>query len=263
MAPPSAPPPADDELALAELADELGALRGENMATMVEIRALFELSREMMVIAGFDGHFQLVSPAWTATLGHSRDELCATPFLDFVHPDDREVTRTVAERLTRNGRLISFQNRYRHRDGSYRALSWRATVSMERQRIYAVAADVSDRVSARQNDSLLAALLETTGDAIIVQSVEGTITRWNPAAERLCGWAAAEVVGRPMAVVSAPGAATDLRARLDRGDGAEHRDDVLLHKDGHEVRVTLAVAPLGDGSGQLTGAVTLARARSA
>jgi PAS domain S-box-containing protein len=259
---PTSPPPPDDEQALGELAAELGALRGENMATLLEIRALFELSREMMVIAGFDGYFQLVSPAWTTTLGHARADLCAAPFLDFVHPEDLEVTRTVVERLTRNGRLISFQNRYRHRDGSYRALSWRATVSMERQRIYAVAMDVSDRVSARQDDSLLAAVLETAGDAVIVQSMEGTITRWNPAAERLCGWAAAEVVGRPIAVVRAPGASADVRAHLDHGD-AEHRDGVLLHKDGHEVRVTVTVAPLGDGSGQITGAVTLARARSA
>lgn len=250
----------EDE-ALEELAAEIGALRGDGASTTpAEIRTLFDLSREMLVIAGFDGRFQIVSHAWTATLGHTRAELCAVPFLDFVHPDDRAMTATVAERLTQNGRLVAFQNRYRHKDGTYRDLSWRATVSVERRRFYAVALDVTERVAARESASLLAAILDASGEAIIVQSIDGIITSWNAAAERLCGYAADEAVGRPLEMVARAGlGVAELRERLARGEGAERRDAVLVHKDGREVPVSIALAPFGDGSGRITGAVALAR----
>jgi PAS domain S-box-containing protein len=257
----SADPPSGADEALGELASEMGVLRGEGEVTADEIRALFALSREMFVVANFEGRFELLSPAWTAILGHTVAELCAVPFVELVHPDDRAMTRTVVERLMQNGRLVAFQNRYRHRDGSYRTLSWRSTVSVERRRFYAVAIDVTEGAAIRESSSVLSAILETAGEAIIVQSVDGIITSWNPAAERLCGWAAAEVVGKPMASL-ALGVITarHLRADPELGEVADRRDAVLVHKDGHEVPVSVAVTPFGDGTGHVTGAVTLARA---
>ena len=215
----------------------------------------------MFVVAGFDRRFRLVSQAWTATLGYTVADLCAVRFVEFVHPDDRAMTRTVTARLMQNGRLLAFENRYRHRDGSYRTFSWRCTVSVEEQRFYAVALDVTESASARQSASVLSAVLETAGEAVILQSVDGIITGWNPAAERLCGWAEAEVVGKPMSVLAPDTPATeDVRARIERCAVAGRRDAVLLHKDGHEVRVSVAVAALDDGTGHISGAVTLARA---
>jgi PAS domain S-box-containing protein len=253
--------------ALGELAAEMGTLRGGGAApaSLDEMRTLFELSREMLLIASFDGYFEVVSPAWTATLGFTRAELCAVPFLDLVHPDDRAVTRTVTERLAQNGRLIAFQNRYRHRDGSYRTLSWRATVSPEKRRFYAVALDVTDSAGARETASLLSAILEASGEAIIVQSVDGLITSWNSAAERLCGYASAEIVGQPMSILAPPERSSvppHFRDRLEQSRGFDRHDGVLVHKDGHDVPVSVAVAPFGDGSGRITGAVTIARALS-
>jgi PAS domain S-box-containing protein len=201
-----------------------------------------------------------VSQSWTATLGHTAAELCAVPFLDFVHPDDRAMTATVAERLTHNGRLVSFQNHYRHRDGSYRALSWRAMVNVEKQRIYAVALDVTESASHRRDASVLSAILQTAGEAIILQSIDGIITGWSPAAERLCGWAENEVLGKPMSVLAKEASAVgDVRARLECSTLLGRRDAVLVHKDGHEVRVSVIIAPFDDGTGHVSGAVTLAR----
>ena len=262
----------DDE-ARSELAAELSILRdglrddlrdgprdGSGPATPEEMRSLFELSREMLVIASFEGYFQVVSPAWTATFGHTRAELCAVPFIDFVHPDDRAMTQTVADRLQNSGRLIAFQNRFRRRDGGYRTISWRATVSPAKGRYYAVALDVTERLAAAEGASLLAAILERSGEAIIVQSVEGVITSWNPAAERLCGWSAAEIVGRPFSIVTSKARATArFRDQLERSVSVERSETVLLHKNGSEVAVAIAIAPFGDGSGRITGAVTLAR----
>ena len=63
---------------------EMAALPREPAPTMEELRTLFDLSRDMLVIAGFDGHFLLPNQAWTSVLGHSREELCRVPFLDLV-----------------------------------------------------------------------------------------------------------------------------------------------------------------------------------
>lgn len=239
----------------------LEALRdGVALAAPEELRALFELSREMLVIAQFDGYFQVVSPAWTATFGHTRAELCAAPFIDFVHPDDRAMTRTVVERLQQHGRLISFQNRFRKRDGGYRTISWRATVSHIPGRYYAVALDVTDRVAASESASILAAVLERSGEAIILQSALGIITGWNPAAERLFGWSAAEAIGQPISLVtSKTGGAVRFRDQFERSVSGERSEAVLHHKDGHAMRVAVAIAPFSDGSGRITGAITLAR----
>ena len=75
-------------------------------------------------------------------------------------------TETVAQRLQNSGRLIAFQNRFRRRDGGYRTISWRATVSPTKERYYAVALDVTDKIAAAEGASLLAAVLERSGEAI-------------------------------------------------------------------------------------------------
>jgi PAS domain S-box-containing protein len=252
-------PPSEDET-LGELAAELGVLHGEGPTTTDEIRTLLSLSSDLFVVAGFDGRVQLVSAAWTAALGFTAAELCGVPFIDFVHPDDRAMTETVTARLAQNGRLVAFQNRYRRKLGGYRTLAWRATASQEKQRFYAVARDVSDEVGAREGAAVLSAILEVAGEAIVIQSVGGLITSWNPAAERLCGWAAAEVVGKPLgAVLAGAPSVADLRAQAESAAVPERRDVVLVHRDGHPVPASIAVALFGDSTGHITGAVTLAR----
>src|SRR5581483_5301174 len=86
----------------------------------------FELSRDMICVAGFDGHFKTVNPAWESALGFSREELLARPFIEFVHPDDRAATETEAKKLSVGGETVNFENRYRAKDGSYHWLAWSA-----------------------------------------------------------------------------------------------------------------------------------------
>jgi PAS domain S-box-containing protein len=110
-----------------------------------ELEALFRLSLEMLCVAGGDGYFKRVNPAFTQVLGHGSEELLARPFLDFVHPDDQQKTRAVVQGLIDGLPTVDFENRYRCRDGSYRWLSWKAMPADHGQRIYAVASDVTQR----------------------------------------------------------------------------------------------------------------------
>jgi len=115
-----------------------------------DFERLFHLSLDLLCIAGFDGYFKRLNSAWENTLGYTLDELMSTPYSDFVHPDDRAATLAEAEQLNRGKHTISFENRYRSRDGSYRWLLWSATSAADRQRVYAVARDITARKRAEQ-----------------------------------------------------------------------------------------------------------------
>ena len=114
------------------------------IGTEQEFKNLFELARDMLCIAGFDGHFKLVNPAWERVLGHTPEELTSSPWLDFVHPDDIEATIHEGNKLRTGADVIQFRNRYRTRDGSYKWLSWMATPDMDCAMIYAVARDITE-----------------------------------------------------------------------------------------------------------------------
>ena len=111
----------------------------------------FTLSIDMLCIAGFDGYFKRLNPAFEQTLGYRIEELTASPFLDFVHPNDRAATIEEMQGLVNGEATISFENRYRAKDGSYKWLLWNATPFAEQQLIYAAARDISERKQAEEN----------------------------------------------------------------------------------------------------------------
>ena len=115
-----------------------------------DFERLFHLSLDLLCIAGFDGYFKRLNSAWENTLGYTLDELMSAPYTDFVHPDDRAATLAEAAQLNRGKHTISFANRSRSRDGSSRWLLWSATSAADRQRVYAVARDITARKRAEQ-----------------------------------------------------------------------------------------------------------------
>ncbi len=119
-----------------------------------QIGEFFELSVDMLCIADTNGFFRRLNPAWTKNLGWSPDELMARPYLDFVHPEDHEKTLAEVEVLSASGRTVSFENRYRRSDGSWRTLLWNAAKSDDENLIYAIARDVTEqrRVETMKNE---------------------------------------------------------------------------------------------------------------
>jgi PAS domain S-box-containing protein len=110
-----------------------------------ELEGFFKLSLDMLAVADFQGNFRRLNPVWEKVLGWSREQLMARPYLDFIHPDDREATVAEAEGLSRGLETVSFTNRYLCADGSYRWLLWNSTPDPDRQRIYAAARDVTEK----------------------------------------------------------------------------------------------------------------------
>jgi PAS domain S-box-containing protein len=117
----------------------------------------FEIERDLLCTSDARGYFVTLNQAWERVLGWTRDELLARPFLELVHPDDRERTAAESAKVTEaDYQLVNFENRLRTRDGGYRWLRWSARSDGETW--FAVAFDITERKSAEQ--SLRAALTE-------------------------------------------------------------------------------------------------------
>jgi PAS domain S-box-containing protein len=130
-----------------------------------ELVRLFELSLDAFCIAGFDGYLKLVNPAFARILGYTQEELLARPFMDNVHPDDRESVRAVLGELAAGNDIVGFECRQVCADGSVRWLEWNTRTQPEEGVVYGVARDVTDRrvVSAELNALRRVATLVASG----------------------------------------------------------------------------------------------------
>jgi PAS domain S-box-containing protein len=134
--------------ALVEMLAAIGSQIGqfsERKRAEAELGTLFRLSRDMLCIAGFDGYFKRLNPAWVQTLGFTTEELLARPYVELIHPDDRKPSISEAKKVASGGEAVLFENRYRHRDGSYRWLSWNATAMPEESLFYCTVRDVTEQ----------------------------------------------------------------------------------------------------------------------
>jgi PAS domain S-box-containing protein len=111
-----------------------------------ELHRFFNIALDMLCIADTDGYFRRLNNTWMRTLGWTREELMASRFLDFVHPDDVEATLGAIATLSEQNPVINFVNRYRCKDGSYRWIEWRSAPTGNL--IYAAARDITEHIEA-------------------------------------------------------------------------------------------------------------------
>jgi PAS domain S-box-containing protein len=111
----------------------------------LDLKKVFDVSLDMLCIRDSDGRFVKVNRAWETALGYTVEELEGAPLLPLIHPDDVAATRETMRTADLDGDIVGFVNRYRHRDGHYRYLEWRA--SKMGDRIFGVARDVTERLA--------------------------------------------------------------------------------------------------------------------
>ncbi len=170
--------------------------------------SFFNLSVDLLCVAGYDGYFKRLNPAWTLALGFTQDDLMARPYMDFVHPDDRLATVAEAEKLASGAKTVHFRNRYECRDGTYRWLAWTAMPTGSGELIHAIARDVTQEVEAetalREANlaastrlALLTALIDAIGVGVVLIDRDLLVAHWNKEATRLTGIQADKVLGLP------------------------------------------------------------------
>jgi PAS domain S-box-containing protein len=165
-----------------------------------ERNRFFAISQDLLCTIGFDGYFKDLNPAWEKTLGYTKAEILSQPFIDFVHPEDRQETLVEAESISGGKSLLNFENRYRCKDGAYRYFLWSATAIIEDELMYWAARDITERKHAEEAllkaGALQSAIFNSANFSSIATDAKGVIQIFNVGAERMLGYRAAEVVNK-------------------------------------------------------------------
>jgi PAS domain S-box-containing protein len=185
------------ERQLRELNETLESQVAERTA---ERDRMWEISPDLMLVIDFDGYFRRVNPAWTALLGYAPGELVGRHVNEFVLPDDHGSTVEAYERAA-SGSRPAIENRYRHKDGSIRWISWVAAPAGDMT--YATGRDIT---AEKARDAELAMrtaerdrLWNLSQDMLARANYEGTMSAVSPAWTQVLGWSEAELLTRPYA----------------------------------------------------------------
>lgn len=182
-----------------------------------------------------------------------------------VHPDDRELASAGLE--TKPGQEhLEREYRIRHKNGKYRWVEDRQQLfrepAGESVEIVGVWTDITERKLTEQVQRCLSAIVEFSEDAIIGKTLDGIITSWNPAAEQLFGYSAAEIIGQPMLKLFPPERQheeVEILEHIGRGEKVGNYETVRVRKDGVRVAIAVTISPIHDSEGRITGASKIAR----
>lgn len=248
-----------------------------------EAIALFNLSLDLLSVADRDGYFQRVNPAFSRTLGFSEDELLTQPSIEFVHPDDRASTLAEMDKLNQGTATISFENRYRCQNGSYKWLGWTVTASTDTQLIYIVGREISDvyddlrlrkqleaTLAANQalkqqvheqtlklqvtdatlaeRESLYRTIVETAQEGIWLLDASACTTFVNHKMTELLGYSEAEMLGRSLYDFIDESLRAETKQKFDQrlqGNNEQH-DWQFRRKDGSILWVNVSASVLFD-----------------
>ena len=227
-----------------------------------ELEQFFQLSTDLLCIAGFDGRARRMNPAWERTLGLPLKELEGRRLLRLVHADDRRAVVAEFRKLMAGGSTTWFEMRVRTRDGAYRWLVSNATPMPEQGLIYAVARDATEQKQAQSALARLASIVEASDDAIMSMSLDGVVTTWNAGAERIYGYSAEEVVGRSASLLYPKERLEEmpeLFGRIRRGESVRNYEAVRVRKDGRRIEVSITLSPIRNGGAAVVGVSIISR----
>lgn len=182
-----------------------------------------------------------------------------------VHPDDREYLKSVIDQSFVEKKTNQAMFRIVLPDGTIRHIRSEAEVVVDAGnviRMFGVCQDITERYKANEQRSFLAAIVESSSDAIIGKTLEGTITSWNKGAERIYGYSADEALGRPISILvpqDRPDEIPGILERIKNGELVDNFETVRLRKDGKQIDISLTVSPIKNSRGNIIGASTIAR----
>ena len=212
-----------------------------------------------------DKHLRVVDVNQHAckSMGWSREEFIGTHAHQFAMGLDEPAAEQVCQRA-RAGEIITYETQHRRKIGTWFPVEIRIRTFKKGAGLFYfwIARDISERKQAEERKATLAAIVESSDDAIISKDLNGIITTWNVGAERLFGYAAREVIGQSVTILAAPDRvdeAAGILQRIFRGERLDHFETVRRRKDGTLLDISLTVSPIIDDSGNVVGASKIAR----
>jgi PAS domain S-box-containing protein len=249
--------------------------REQSLAETRQARDLLQITLtsigDAVIATDAQGRIVFTNPTARALLRGDESDLAGRPLADvfrIVNEHTRATVESPVDRVIREGKVVGLANHtiLIARDGTEIPIDdsgapvrgadgkIRGTVLVFR--------DITERKQAERTTSLFTGLVECSDDAIITKDLNGVVTSWNKGAQRIFGYSAEEMVGRPLAVLALPDRVAempDILERIKRGERVEHFESVRRGKDGRLVNVSLTVSPILDASGKIVGASKIAR----
>jgi two-component system sensor kinase FixL len=229
-----------------------GVSRNEGAAAAMDAAGVGAWRWDLM-----QGRIEL-SPVAAALLSSDNAELTQVKFLDLIHPDDRGIVeRSLNTRLI-SGQLCDLD--FRTRQGMWRRICGRAQGGSNAAN--GVILDIGTRRSEQLSKARLAAIVASSDDAIIGKTIDGIVTDWNSAAQKIFGYSPEEIIGKSIALLLPPGLEDEERqilAKIREGEKIDHFETRRLCKDGKIIDVSVTISPVYDNEGMLIGASKVAR----
>jgi PAS domain S-box-containing protein len=232
----------------------------------LHLAAVVESSDDAIVSKTLNGIIQSWNKGAERIFGYTADEVVGKSVTILIPPDRLDEEPAILERLRRGERIDHYETIRRRKDG--RLIDVALTISPIKNGVgqivgaSKIARDVTARKKAEEARQWLAAVVESSDDAILSKDLNGTLTSWNKAAERIFGYTADEVIGKSVTVLIPEDRLSEepaILARLRRGERIEHYETVRRRKDGTLVDVSLTVSPIRGGDGRILGASKIAR----
>jgi diguanylate cyclase (GGDEF)-like protein/PAS domain S-box-containing protein len=251
---------------VAPIHDEGGAIIGvstiirdltEARQAFLSARSMIESSLDSLVAISPKGMITDVNEATVKVTGIPRQELIGTAFSDcFTEPAK---ANEIYQLVFAQGMAVDYPLTMRHRDGTLTNVLYNASVYRDGGKVLGVFAAARDVTKQRQRFEAaqrLAAIVEFSGEAIISSTLGGTITSWNPAAERLYGYSSEEIIGKPVMMLSPDDRTSEadaILAQVGAGQPVVNFERIDRHKDGTALTVMLTVSPICDADGTIAG----------
>ena len=232
---------------------------------LARLAAIIESSSDAIISKDLDGTILTWNRGAAAVYGYAAEEVIGRSIRLLVAPDRMAEEEAILARLREGKRVHHFETVRINKSGLPIHVSLTVSPILGKNGIIGasdVARDISERKRFDAAIAQLAAIVESSEDAIVSKDLSGTIQTWNRSAERLYGYSDAEAIGQNMVILQPPGREreeTEILQRAARGERVDHFETERLKKDGRVVKVSLTISPIRDRGGVVTGASHIAR----
>lgn len=225
-----------------------------------------ESSDDAIVSKTLDGTVLSWNAAAERIFGYSAEEMVGYSIYKLIPPELHDDERDILARIGQGEHIAHFETIRRHKSGALFPVELSISPIQDDSGTIigasSIKRDISERKRALETSALLAAIVESSDDAIISKALDGTVLTWNAAAERMYGYDATEIVGRSIYDL----VPTDLRSeeqtileRVGRGEHVAHYETRRCRKDGTQLDISLTLSPIRDENGGIAGASSIQR----
>jgi PAS domain S-box-containing protein len=230
------------------------------------LSAIVQSSEDAIISKSLDGTINSWNPAAEKIFGYTAEEAIGKNITIIVPDDLREEEAGIIAKVKSGERIDHYQTTRRKKGGERITIAISVSPIKDKDGkvvgISKIARDISDKNIIEEKQARLAAIIDSSDDAIISKDLNGMVTSWNRGAEKIFGYNEKEAIGKHISFIIPPrliGEESHIIGQIRKGEKVSHFETVRRTKDGHEINISLTVSPIKDSNGKIIGASKIAR----